>query len=69
MKINVGNADKTIRIVLGIVIIALGFYYESYWGAIGLIPLITGIIGTCPIYSLFNLSTAPGSKTKTKQSI
>lgn len=62
MKINVGNSDKTIRIILGIVIIALGFYYESYWGAIGLIPLITGIIGTCPIYSLFNLSTTRGSK-------
>lgn len=69
MKFNVGRADKIIRIVLGIVIIAFGFYYESYWGAIGLIPLITGIIGTCPIYSLFKVSTAPGSKTKTKQSI
>jgi len=57
MNKNVGNTDKTLRIILGIVIIALGFYFKSWWGVIGLVPLLTAFIGWCPAYAPFKIST------------
>ena len=57
MKKNIGKYDRVIRIVLGIVIIALGFYFKSFLGLIGLIPLVTATFGFCPLYSPFGLST------------
>lgn len=57
MKQNVGTLDRWIRIVLGVVIIVWGFTAGSWWGAIGLIPLITGIIGYCGLYSILGIST------------
>ena len=56
-KKNVGGVDKVIRIVLGIGMIGAGIYYGNWLGAIGLIPLLTGIFGTCGLYSLFGIST------------
>ncbi len=66
MKQNEGKTDRIIRVVLGIVIIAVGLYFGSWWGIIGLIPLVTGAIGTCPLYMLFHFSTkgAEGSSPK-----
>lgn len=57
MKPNVGSADKVIRIILGIVIIALGFIYQSWWGIVGIVPLLTGVFNFCPAYSLIGVST------------
>jgi len=57
MKKNAGSIDRGIRIVAGTGIIAAGVYYQNYWGAVGLIPLITGMIGWCPAYTLFGLSS------------
>ncbi len=57
MKCNVGTTDRVIRIILGIVILAIGYAYQSWWGLIGLIPLITGAIGWCGLYSVFHIST------------
>ena len=57
MKRNVGNVDRMIRILLGLVIIALGFYFNSWLGAIGIIPLFTATVGWCPLYLPFGLST------------
>ena len=57
MKRNIGNADRIIRVVIGLVMIALGIYFNSWWGAIGLIPLITAAIGWCPLYAPLGLST------------
>lgn len=56
-KKNVGNVDRVIRIVLGIGMIGAGIYYGSWLGAIGAVPLLTGIFGTCGLYSLFGIST------------
>jgi len=56
-KKNVGSVDKVIRIVLGIAIIGAGIYYGSWLGAIGVVPLLTGIFGTCGLYSLFGINT------------
>ena len=57
MKKNVGTADKIARLILGVVIIGLGLYFKSWWGVIGIIPLITGLIGYCGLYSLFGINT------------
>ncbi|MFC1562086.1 DUF2892 domain-containing protein [candidate division KSB1 bacterium] len=58
---NVGTLDKTFRIIAGIIIIAVGIYYKSWWGLIGLIPLATGFFRSCLLYKPFGLNT-----TKTK---
>jgi hypothetical protein len=57
MKTNVGEMDKRIRIVLGVVVIATGIYLKSWWGAVGLIPLTTALVSWCPIYAPFKIST------------
>ena len=62
MKQNVGNTDKIIRIILGIVIAALGYYYKSWWGLVALIPFLTAFISFCPLYPLFGINTKKEQK-------
>lgn len=57
MKRNVGKIDRIIRVLLGLIIIAVGIYFNSWWGAIGIIPLFTAAIGWCPLYVPFGLSS------------
>ena len=57
MKANLGSADRIIRGVAGIAVIAAGVFYQSWWGAVGLIPLGTALISWCPVYLPFGLST------------
>ncbi len=57
MKKNVGSVDKIIRIILGIVIIAYGIIESSWWGLVGLVPLLTAFMGFCPLYAPFKIST------------
>ncbi|ODA39864.1 DUF2892 domain-containing protein [Desulfosporosinus sp. BG] len=57
MKCNVGGTERIIRIAAGVIILLLGLYYKSWWGIIGLLPLITGAIRYCPISSLLGIST------------
>jgi hypothetical protein len=59
-KTNVGSIDRIARIVLGLVLIALVFTGpQTPWGWVGIVPLATGLLRTCPLYSLFGLSTCP----------
>jgi hypothetical protein len=58
MNANVGGIDKTLRIVAGLCIIGWGVYAQSYWGAVGLIPLATALINWCPAYVPFGISSA-----------
>lgn len=52
--------DRGVRVALGLVLLALVFVGpQTPWGWLGLVPLLTGLVGTCPIYSLFGLSTCP----------
>lgn len=62
MKCNVGKTDKIVRWIIGVVAIALGIIYKNWWGAIGLVPLITASISSCPIYSIFGMSTCKTDK-------
>lgn len=57
MKCNVGKTDRIIRVILGVGIIAIGVYLKSWWGAIGVMPIITAAIGWCPAYLPFGIST------------
>ncbi|MBU0656788.1 MAG: DUF2892 domain-containing protein [Gammaproteobacteria bacterium] len=57
MTCNVGSTDKTLRIIAGLIIIALGVYYQSWWGAVGAVPLLTGLLGWCPAYLPLGIST------------
>ncbi len=57
MMSNVGSADKVIRYILGLVIIALGVYYRTWWGLIGLIPIVTALVNFCPLYSIIGVRT------------
>ncbi len=63
MSMNVGNADRSIRIVVGLALIAfaipIGFPSTGWnWiGWIGVVPILTAIVGTCPGYSLIGFST------------
>ena len=57
MKNNVGGIDRSLRIFVGIAVIATGVFYQSYWAALGLVPLVTGAIGWCPAYRLFGVSS------------
>lgn len=57
-KTNVGSADRILRIIVGIVLIALVFVGpKTPWGWIGIIPLATGFLRTCPLYSLLGIKT------------
>jgi membrane-associated protease RseP (regulator of RpoE activity) len=63
MKINVGNVDRILRIVAGIVLITLaatGLF--TPWGWIGVVPLLTGIFNFCPVYTLLGMNTCPMKK-------
>ena len=63
MKINVGKTDKILRIVAGIALIASAATgYFAPWGWIGIVPLGTALIGWCPAYAIFGLSSCPLSK-------
>jgi Protein of unknown function (DUF2892) len=57
MECNVGNKDKFVRIILAIAIGGLGLLYQSWWGLLAIMPLITGLISFCPIYKIFGINT------------
>jgi Protein of unknown function (DUF2892) len=60
MKTNVGNVDRILRVVLGLVLIALAATGTiGVWGWIGVVPLATAAFGFCPLYTVMGFSTCP----------
>lgn len=58
MRVNVGSLDRWLRVIAGIVLLSLVFVGpRTSWGWLGLIPLVTGLAGYCPMYRLLGLST------------
>ena len=53
----IATLDRTIRILAGITLLAAGYYFKSWWGLIGVLPITTGLAGFCPAYLPFGLST------------
>ena len=57
-RLNVGNADRLIRVLLGIALIALAATgVIGPWGYLGVVPLLTGLSALCPLYSLLGIAT------------
>lgn len=58
VSINESGFDRIFRIVLGLVLLSLAFIGpQTPWGFIGVVPLLTGLIGWCPIYRAFGVHT------------
>lgn len=62
-KNNVGSVDRIGRAVLGLILIGLTLAGNiGAWGWIGVVPLLTAALGTCPIYTLLGFNTCPMKK-------
>jgi amino acid permease len=57
MQYNIGRTDRTVRVIAGIVLLAFALDGHG-WGWLGIIPLVTGVFGICPLYSLIHVSTS-----------
>ena len=57
MKQNIGSLDRLIRMLVGLIIIGAGSFHESWWGAIGLLPITTALFRTCVIYRILKVDT------------
>lgn len=61
MKANMGSLDKTIRLVLGIVLLIAAYYFQStlayIGGIVGIVFIVTSLISRCPLYMPFGIST------------
>ena len=62
MKTDEGTADRALRVIVGLAVLALFFIIEGpnrFWALIGAVPVLTGLLGYCPVYAVFGLSTCP----------
>ncbi len=58
MSRNEGTIDRVLRVILGLVLLSLVFIGpQTLWGLIGLVPLVTGLMGSCPVYSMLGVNT------------
>ena len=58
MTRNEGNLDRALRIIVGLVLIGLAFGGQiGAWGYVGVVPVLTGLIGWCPAYTLLGIKT------------
>ena len=58
MKRNIGTIDRVLRILAGIALIAWGIHQQNWIGAVGLLPLLTALVGFCPAYCPLGINTA-----------
>lgn len=57
MKKNEGTIDRALRVLAGLGLLSYAVIGGSAWGYIGVIPLLTGLIGICPLYGILGIST------------
>jgi Protein of unknown function (DUF2892) len=63
MKLNVGGLDRSLRIAAGLVLVGLAATGTvGAWGWIGIVPLLTGAVGFCPVYPMLGMNTCPMKK-------
>jgi len=63
MKTNEGTIDRILRVILGLALISIVFVGpQTPWGWIGVVPLVTGLVGMCPLYTILGLNTCPVEK-------
>lgn len=56
---NEGTLDRALRVIVGLALVAWAVFGGPIWAWIGVVPLLTGAIGSCPIYSIFGISSCP----------
>lgn len=57
---NEGSLDRGIRVALGLGLLSLVVIGpQTLWGLVGIVPLVTGLLGSCPIYTMLGMSTCP----------
>lgn len=66
-KNNMGNIDRILRFVVGAALLVVFFMYPDaglwrWFALIGIIPLVTSVVGSCPLYTVFGWSTCPAKK-------
>lgn len=65
-KKNMGTADRAIRLIIGVALLAAFFLFPEaswrYFALIGIVPIATALMSSCPLYSIFGLSTCPIEK-------
>lgn len=60
MTKNEGTIDRALRVIAGIVLLSLVFIGpQTMWGLVGIVPLATGLLGNCPLYSILGINTCP----------
>jgi hypothetical protein len=65
MKLNEGTVDRILRVLVGIVILSLAFVGpKTPWAYLGIVPLLTGAIGFCPLYAILGINTCGLPKAK-----
>ena len=57
MKTNVGFLDRILRVLVGCAVLGAGYYFKTWWGLVGLVPLLTAFVAFCPAYVPFGLNT------------
>ncbi|WBE25819.1 YgaP family membrane protein [Denitrificimonas caeni] len=58
MKSNMGSIDRALRIIVGLVLVGLALTSTvGWWGWLGIIPIVTGVLGNCPLYSVIGVNT------------
>ena len=57
MKANIGSIDRVLRLIAGLAILGAGYYFKSWWGLVGLVPIVTAIFRFCPAYLPRGVST------------
>jgi hypothetical protein len=57
MKCNVGKRDKIIRVIIAVLFFAVGLIFKSWWGLLGVIPLVTAVTGFCGFYVPLKINT------------
>ena len=65
MKANVGGIDRGLRVLVGLSLLLILFFFDGptrWWGLVGIVPLGTGLFGFCPLYTLLGFSSCPMEK-------
>lgn len=58
MTANVGTIDRVLRVIVGLALLSLVFVGpQSLWGLVGIVPLLTGLVRVCPLYTLLGVRT------------
>jgi hypothetical protein len=65
VKSNIGTVDRVLRIIVGLGLLSIIFVGpQTLWGLIGLVPLVTGLVGFCPAYRLLGICTTGRTQAK-----